>query len=80
MASIYSLWGASLYFGLFGIFGAALFASGHDFGVEFFVLLAAGAALFAASVVLYLRKRKKDASRRVAYEKWNAEKFGRAGE
>jgi hypothetical protein len=80
LLSIYSLWGISLYLGLFSTFGAALFASSRDFGPEFGVLFAAGLALSTASRVFYLRKRKKDAQREMAYNKWRADRVGRVGE
>lgn len=80
LLSIYSSWGVSLYLGLFPTCGAALFASDRDFGPEFGALLAAGLALLIASRVFYLKKRKKDAQREVAYDRWLAEQVGRISE
>jgi hypothetical protein len=80
LLSIYSFRGVSLYLGLSSIWGAALFVSSRDLVPEFGALLAAGLALLTVSRVFYLRKRKKDAQREMAYDRWLAEQVGRAGE
>lgn len=77
MASIHSLWGINLIFGLGALYAAVLFAITRDFGTDFFLFFGAALVMLAASGVFYLRKRKKDAQRRAAYERWRAQQENR---
>jgi LPXTG-motif cell wall-anchored protein len=79
MLPIYSLWGINLIFGSGALFSAILFASSRDFGADFFSFLAAALVLLTASLVFYLRKRRKNAERWAAFQRWRAEQAGSVG-
>lgn len=73
--SRYTLWGASLLFGSFALFVAALFLSSKDAGWLFWILTVVGGCLVGSSIPLLRTKRRRRAARMEAYERWRSQQM-----